>query len=494
MSLQQSTNWVRPLQASVLIQFPTEILLDIIEEINNDPRQGRDALDNLSQTCSRLYELARPYFFRADDFKQFYRAVGLTNITMMDRCEYYNAAAIDKLWRRPCQPHITTVDRLLSVVDEGWERPDSAWRAGIRDRKRDQTFNALKWLLERGADGEASMCNEVPFCNFAMQCGHMSTIFLTQLQRGTSKRGMEVIFNMMKMLSSHGYPNATRSDSLCKQARPSNDIHWFNTMVDYYTTSPLELALKSHVIPSVLELMLSEHADRDIKLRDWYDECPPSLAKRAARENSRGASTVWVEVSYIDRLIGTLHADLHNECTKWEENYFGEAADIFQAKLKLMIKYEMIDTSEEALLKSIETALYSIAADGLLAGGYDEEHFSTSWEKLCDAVKPFATDASLVQDPSTAPNGNGPGRIHRFAIDMRWNPWKQWLLREDASRRYDLLSESGEIDNVSSLVWESDSGEYERFFLPHTFDPDFGIPEWHAVSLDEWCASIPDSV
>ena len=161
--------------------------------------------------------------------------------------------------------------------------------------------------------------------------------------------------------------------------------------------------MNSHVSPSVLDLILSEHASRGLKLKEWHKACPPSLAKLARADNCRDDFNIWVEVTYIDELLRTLHADLHSKWTNWEESYSSEVADIFHEKLELMIKYEMIDSSEEALLKSIEHALYDIAKEGMPTGRYDRELVKRSWEILGKAVMPFATDDNLVQHPSTAP-------------------------------------------------------------------------------------------
>ncbi|KAF5238939.1 hypothetical protein FAUST_5276 [Fusarium austroamericanum] len=279
--------------------------------------------------------------------------------------------------------------------------------------------------------------------------------------------------NFKQLFQSLRVANATMMD------RYADEWH-HDSKRSYRTSSPLSIALKSHVTPSILELMLSEHADRGIKLTDWYDECPTSLVKLATQEDTRGVSVNWTEVSYVDRLIGILHADLHKKWTGWEEEYFGEAADIFQAKLKLMIKYEMIDTSEEALLKSIGSALYSIAADGMQAGGYGQEHIKRSWEKLCDAVKPFATDANLVEDPNGIQLPNAPRRIHRFAIHPEWNPWESWFRRQDEIRREEW---------EDMWFWHATT----KLFKPMQYDraSSLGVPEWHTVSMDEWDAFFP---
>jgi hypothetical protein len=272
-----------------------------------------------------------------------------------------------------------------------------------------------------------------------------------------------------------------------------NHVAWFKgTMRDYYTESPLDLALKSHVMPSLLNLMLEEYETRGLRLRDWHSQCPPSLVQSASRQTAINSSICWVEISYIDTLVGTLHADLHNETTKWSESYSGEVADIFRAKLDIMIKHEMIDNAEHALLGSIGAALYRIAARGRAAGGLGDEHFKMSWEMLCDAVRPFVQDHNLVQNPQAAPVGHGPGRIHRFAINSGWNPWKQWLLRRDARLRHRAMLASGTIRRVPTMrVWESDFEYHYAFLLPYANYTQ--VPAWHTLSLDEWIASVQNA-
>ncbi|KAM0405113.1 hypothetical protein FCULG_00004351 [Fusarium culmorum] len=317
-------------------------------------------------------------------------------------------------------------------------RPENEQQTNIHDKRRENTLNGLKWLLERGAEGRTTRRFRNYPSNDLQLLSHMSTALLASMQLGHSKRSMEALFNMLKMLSSHGYPNPTRSDTFDPAWLFPNNYEWRCVRLSFYSkVSPMCITLKSHVVPSVLELMLSEHADRGNKLRD---------------------------------------RDLHEEGTGWEEAYFGEVADIFQAKLKLMVKYEMIDASEEALLKSIGSALYSIAADGMQAGGYDQEHIKRSWEKLCDAVKPFATDRNLVV---VNPDG-AQHRIHRFVIDPEWNPWESWFWRQDEIRW---------MREGASSIYASRG----TLSVPYERASSLGVPEWHTVSIDAWYASFPRS-
>ncbi|KAM0269684.1 hypothetical protein ACHAPA_003890 [Fusarium lateritium] len=476
-------------QESMLALLPTEMIIEIVELIASQ-RDSRRTLDRLSQTCVRMYQVVRPYFYRAENFLQFYNAISVVNINMMERCEYFGAAPVNITWNSPSLRRCGPVDLLLQNVDEGDNYRDSVERAARRGTNRDNVFHALGWLLERGADGEASMANESPY-DLDLPSGHMSSGMLRQLQVGTSQRGTEVLFNMIRMLSINGYSNPTRRDSVSGWMSIDQAAWFRGTMSDYFTQSPLDLALKSHVEPCMLNLMLEEYAARGLRLRDWHNQCPSSLVQSATRQTATDSSICWVEVSYIDTLVGTLHADLHNETTRWSESYSGEVADIFKAKLCIMIKHDMIDHAERALLESIAAALDRIAARGREAGGLGNEHFRMSWEMLCDAVRPFVQNADLIQDPLTAPGDNGPGRIHRFAININWNPWQQWLLRHDARLRHRAMLASGTIGEVPARAWER-AWRYEAHFI-HPYANYTQVPDWNTVRLDEWISAVQNA-
>lgn len=482
-------------QGGMLALLPTEIIIQIAEFVDSQ-RESRRTFDHLMKTCSLMYVIIRPYYYRAENFLQFFDAASVANITMMERCEYFDAAPINIVWTRPTLRRFTPVELLLRNVDEGNDRQDTADRAALRDSERDKIFDALGWLLERGANGEVSMVNEC-FHDLDLPSGHMPSTMLVQFQVGTSQRGSEVLFNMIRMLSRYGYSNPTRHDSVSGWQCIDNAAWFTDTMSSYNTTSPLKLALKSHVMPSLLNLMLEEYEARGLRLRDWHNRCPPSLVQSASRHTDmswrmhwldKGPSIHWVEISYINTLVGTLHADLHNETTRWSESYSGEVADVFKAKLDIMIKHEMIDNSERALLRSIGAALYRIASIGHAAGGLGNKHFKMSWEMLWDAVRPFFQDLNLVQNPRTAPSRKGPGRIHRFAISSGWNPWKQWLLRHDARLRHRKMLASGTIKKVPTEVWESAQAYDARYISPYANYTQ--VPAWHTVSLDEWIAWV----
>uniref|UniRef100_A0A0D2Y491 Uncharacterized protein n=1 Tax=Fusarium oxysporum (strain Fo5176) TaxID=660025 RepID=A0A0D2Y491_FUSOF len=293
-----------------------------------------------------------------------------------------------------------------------------------------------------------------------MGLGHMPTRLLKQLQISIGRPGVEMYLNMIELLSSHGFPNPTRSNAL--DSVLATDVvpfyhaasDWADThpypFVDgaitetYFTESPIDLALKSHIPPRLLELILKEYASRGVSLLTVYDECPEGL-KKTCKGKRPGRDDDWVGVSSIGTLIGTLHADLHStSATRWKASYHGEVADIFRQKLDIMVEYEMVDVVEEALLKSILGALYIITAQISATRRGRPAQFKRSWVTLCEAVRPYCTN------------------------------------------EYDLLET--DFSENRRFFWQKCHG-YEIEFILGYFDRD-KVQPWYDIDVDEWCRKM----
>ncbi|KAF4415692.1 hypothetical protein FACUT_13203 [Fusarium acutatum] len=373
-------------------------------------------------------------------------------------------------------------------------------------------YVALQWLLEKGADGEANLVSEslngFRYQRLDMGLGHMPTRLLKQLQHDIGRPGVEMYLNMIELLSSYGFPNPTRSNALDGVVATDKPpfYHpvwdWADTapypfvngaITDtYFTQSPLDLALKSHIPPRLLELMLQEYASRGVSLLTFYDECPEGLKETCKGKRPR-VDDDWVGVSSIGTLIRTLHADLHSpSTTHWTASYPGEVADIFRQKLDIIVEYEMIDVLEEALLESILGALDTITAQITAAGRVMPMQFMRSWVTLCDAVRPYCADAyDFMYDISRTIHRNGPGRVHEFVIDTEWNPWYMWFVWSDACRRHELtkwnISEAEFLENRRDF-WKKYHG-YEVEFILGYFDRDLVQP-WYEFDVHEWCRQM----
>ncbi|KAF9773558.1 hypothetical protein IL306_008613 [Fusarium sp. DS 682] len=510
MSLQQNppTSAERPRlpQGSFLLDLPEELKLFIVELINADQDTSLENLGSLTLTCPDMKRIARRHFFHAKNFKVFRKAVEKANVAMMNLCEEYDAAPVDLTWCvAPSMKEYRPVDALLLNLDE---RPDNSRSEEFQDEIRDKVFEALKWLLERGADAEANWVSEsfqdqLPPGQQNIGFGHMPTRLLKQLQVNIGKRGVDVYLDMIELLSSHGFPNPTRADALRGLIATDNDPYHHPTLTwmtkdqypfcdrtmteNYFTSSPFSLALKSHIPLRLLELMLKEYASRGVRLRDWYDQCPEGLEITGRGQQRDGC--FWTQNGLIEELLEKLHASLHSPfLTHWKESYHGEVADIFREKLNIMIKYDMIDEEEEALLKSILAALDTIMAEISAAGGVRAIHFKTSWLTLCEAVRPFCSDdydLKWVYVMNRLPKRHN--RVHKFIIREMWDPWREWFVRSDAWRRLKLTKEALGEDAFSSRTqacWECHY-DYKGEFVWRFFSGE-NMPEWYQVDFYEW--------
>ncbi|KAK2699326.1 hypothetical protein QWA68_002107 [Fusarium oxysporum] len=499
-----------PIPRNTLLGLPEELQALIVDIIDKGGDTNVDTLCRLTLTCTHMHRIARSYVFCAKDFRVFRRAVESAYVPMMRLCEQHGAAPVEITWPvRPSWREYRPIDALLLNLDE---RPDSRRSEHLQNRIRVSVYEALKWLLEKGADAEANLVSE-SFNGFRyerldMGLGHMPTRLLKQLQINIGRPGVEMYLNMIELLSSHGFPNPTRSNAL--DSVLATDVvpfyhaasDWADThpypFVDgaitetYFTESPIDLALKSHIPPRLLELILKEYASRGVSLLTLYDECPEGL-KKTCKGKRPGRDDDWVGVSSIGTLIGTLHADLHStSATRWKASYHGEVADIFRQKLDIMVEYEMVDVVEEALLKSILGALYIITAQISATRRGRLAQFKRSWVTLCEAVRPYCTNEyDLLYDINGTIIRNGPGRVHEFAIDTKWNPWYMWFVWSDACRRLKLtkqkISETDFSEN-RRFFWQKCHG-YEIEFILGYFDRD-KVQPWYDIDVDEWCRQM----
>ncbi|KAF5719838.1 hypothetical protein FGLOB1_1036 [Fusarium globosum] len=495
---------------NTLLGLPEELQDLIAKAISEGSDVNVDTLCKLTLVCEQMHRIARPYVLRATNYMAFQRAVESAYLPIMRLCGECRAAPVEMSWPvRPSWREYRPIDALLLNLDE---RHDSPRSEQLQNKIRISVYEALEWLLEKGASGEANLVSEslngFRYQRLDMGLGHMPTRLLKQLQLDIGRPGVEMYLKMIELLSSYGFPNPTRSNALDGVVATDNlpfyhpACDWADTqpypfvngaIVDtYFTESPLDLALKSHIPPRLLELMLKEYASRGVSLLTFYKECPEGLKKTCKGKRPR-IDDDWVGVSSVGTLIGTLHADLHStSVTRWRASYPGEVADIFRQKLDIMVKYGMIDVLEETLLKSILGALDAITAQITAAGRVVPMQFMRSWVTLCEAVRPYcAGEYEFLYDINRAIFRNGPGRVHEFVIDTEWNPWYMWFMWSDACRRRDLAIWNigrAEFHKNRRYFWQKHHG-YEIEYILGYFDRD-QVQPWYEVDVVEWCQQM----
>ncbi|CVL02835.1 uncharacterized protein FMAN_00280 [Fusarium mangiferae] len=495
---------------NTLLGLPEELQDLIAKAISEDRDVSVDALCKLTLVCEQMHRIARPYVLRATSYRAFRRAIESACLPIMRLCGECRAAPVEMSWPvRPSWREYRPIDALLLNLDE---RHDSPRSEQLQNKIRTSVYEALQWLLEKGASGEANLVSEslngFRYQRLDMGLGHMPTRLLKQLQFDIGRPGVEIYLKMIELLSSYGFPNPTRSNAL-DGVVATDKLPFYHPACDwadtqpypfvngaiadtYFTESPLDLALKSHIPPRLLELMLKEYAGRGVSLLTSYKECPEGLKKTCKGKRPR-INDDWVGVSSVGTLIGTLHADLHStSVTRWRASYHGEVADIFRQKLDIMVKYEMIDVLEKTLLKSILGALDAITAQITAAGRVVPMQFMRSWVTLCEAVRPYcANEYEFLYDINRTIVRNGPGRVHEFVIDTEWNPWYMWFMWSDACRRRDLTIWNigrAEFHKNRRYFWQKHHG-YEIEYILGYFDRD-QVQPWYEVDVVEWCQQM----
>ncbi|CZR35587.1 uncharacterized protein FPRO_00290 [Fusarium proliferatum ET1] len=451
---------------NTLLGLPEELQDLIARSISEDRDVSVDALCKLTLVCEQMHRIARPYVLRATKYMAFQRAVESAYLPNMRLCGECRAAPVEMSWPvRPSWREYRPIDALLLHLDE---RHDSPRSEQLQKKSRISVYEALEWLLEKGASGEANLVGEslngFRYLRLDMGLGHMPTRLLKQLQLDIGRPGVEMYLKMIELLSSYDFPNPTRSNAL-DGVVATDKLPFYHPASDtYFTESPLDLALKSHIPPRLLELMLKEYASRGVSLLTFYKECPEGLKKTCKGKRPR-----------ID------------------DDWVGHVGDPLESiKLDIMVKYEMIDVLEELLLKSILGALDVITAQITAAGRVVPTQFMRSWVTLCEAVRPYCAGGyEFLYDINRAIVRNGPGRVHEFVIDTEWNPWYMWFMWSDACRRRDLTIWNigrAEFHKNKRYFWQKHHG-YEIEHILGYFDRD-QVQPWYEVDVVEWCQQM----
>ncbi|KAF4448524.1 hypothetical protein F53441_8110 [Fusarium austroafricanum] len=230
---------------------------------------------------------------------------------------------------------------------------------------------------------------------------------------------------MIKLLRSHGYSFPFRMDTSVRSRRLNSDF-------DDTILQPMEVVLRSHCPPYVLELLLQDFQSRH------------------------------------DVLWG-LFLDLTDESFSWVEQHHREAADTFEKKVELLVKYQATTGVEERILKSFVKSLRCLDISTKLQGVTDSEA-QFCWNTLCDALRPFILGAFqddnelrgefrdsghylfwFGQYGSDSDRSTFGRRIHGFSLDHEWPPH---------TRYYDYQLQNDSIRAKMSNPWGTE-GSYQ---------------------------------
>ncbi|KAM0552634.1 hypothetical protein ACHAPJ_007731 [Fusarium lateritium] len=477
----------RPTQTGKLALLPTEIIVMIAENINGPRINVRQDLKSLALSSAKLFDTVRPIFYCSRHYHDFHQALLEADVQKMERCHEFGALDTDHFWnlkKRQCQCKDNKMEhRVHRPVDVLLESlSNTSW-------KLNHTYG-LMWLYSKGY----SVRNWWNFMKVPGSPNLMPEVLLNLLQSGSSRHEAEGLCGMIRFLSDQGLPmplwvDPDRSPAFDDKEEPQDDFNPGNTW--HYLT--MQIALRSHCPPMVLEILLQEFARRNFfltscamdtmeappELKDWFDAQPPA-------EGYDGSP--WFIEDDIDDVISGLYADLMDP-SGWNEEYKGETVAIWEAKLNLLVRYRALDEFEHAVFVGILDALREIAK-------MDKPHPSTMandekirWVALCKSVQVFANMPELHPSEGWF-EPEFPEKIrrpHRFVIHQEWNPWKDWYLsrvRKDFWEK-SLDEHEGDWDKFEELLDED--GSWTEL-LDHA-DSDQLFP-WYQTDYGWWEAAV----
>ena len=366
----------RPQQKGALSLLPTEILYQIAiqtkpldqgpiefrpprvfhKEETTDKHTAESStlsatdLKNLGLASSNLLYHIAPLYYRAYNFQVFRSALKHADIDAMKRCAEFDSAP-DMHWdlEVPCgQSHVThrPVDVLL----------ESALRGLAPIEKYVQ---ALQWLVDHGYDvyEQKPHQNDVIWARESggtdwmqrldplLKSKSMPEILIRSLHRTNDRNETECICQMIRMLLAHG----------CLLPYNMGE------------QKPLDIAMRSYSPPHFLELLLEQYKQHNASVKDWSESCPESMTTWVTHERYMDADWFterrvqrWAQKSCLGDLAGNLFYDLMLMREEYKREYYGDVSDVFEEKVKLLIKYKFVDETEQRALVGMVEALRDI--------------------------------------------------------------------------------------------------------------------------------------
>ncbi|KAF4968193.1 hypothetical protein FSARC_4383 [Fusarium sarcochroum] len=483
----------RPQQYGKLALLPVELILQITGEPSSDKETlPAKELKNLALSCANLFYLIRPMYYLAENCSIFQSALKQADVDQMERCALFGAAP-DTNWNltngcccgaeKPHKHH-RPIDGLLECVSVG-------------SVSLDKCIDALRWLLNKGYDAKEQ--GDQDWYRANDDCEHMPMLLFNMLIPECSRDRIEGICQIIRILRSYGYhmPHDVSFDSFYR-AR-----HGLSTTDPNMIRKPMDVAMRSYCPPYLLELVLQEHRIRNLKIRVWSQDCPPEAESWVGSYLTGGPAfyrpEIWAQSSSLGALLWNLYSDLLDSSTDWIEKYPGEAADILENKIKLLVKHRAIDIFEEGALRKILGVLKDINMMAQSLGGLDEERDGKlCWRMLCESLRPLVDHHRLAAHTQHELDTERPRRLHRFVIEMLWNPWKVWhqaqlqkpQARVEMTRHWidDRLFQKGD-GTWTDLIWVK--AEY------YSVDPAYvehHLPRWEGMSYDEFLAAVEELV
>ncbi|RBQ65726.1 hypothetical protein FVER14953_09820 [Fusarium verticillioides] len=414
----------RPHQTGALARLPVELIRMVTK--NMDKPRTKD-LRSLALSSAGLFNVIRPSYYRSGRFEDFREALKTADVARMERSYQFGGVDVSIVWGKKyvkckCRNKLAKhrqhrpIDILLSRIFEGEWNPNFA--------------NALMWLCSKGFSLQHWPRNHH---SLSSQSNMMPESLVQLFQRGIADPDkVQGICKMIQFLSGHGLPiplrvNPERAPGFREQERQCSCSDCGPLLHSGWLETTMAIALRSHCPPMILEVLLQEYAKRglfltDLELdtwapppamEDWYDAQEPFFPGRPHHEP-------WFIETDFAIVVTCLYRDLMEPTSDWE--YPGQAADIWEAKMKLLIRYSAIDEHELSLFQGILKALRDIAEMPKPSPYTHESDGLYRWSAFRKAIQDSASAPELmntywgISDWYEAEFPEETRRPHRFYI------------------------------------------------------------------------------
>ncbi|KAF5580246.1 hypothetical protein FPANT_9387 [Fusarium pseudoanthophilum] len=353
----------RPQQTGALARLPVE-LMHMVAKNMNKPRT-KD-LRSLALSSAKLFNAIRPFYYKSGRFEDFREALKTADVARMERCYQFGGVDASIVWRKKhdkCKGRNELakhrqnrpIDILLSRIIKGEWNPNFA--------------NALMWLCSKGFSLQHWPGDHH---SLSSQSNMMPESLIQLFQRGIADPGeAQGISKMIQFLSGQGLPiplrvNPERAPGFRPEERQCKCPDCASLLHSGWLETTMAIALRSHCPPMILEVLLQEYAKRGLFLtdlepdtwapppamKDWYDAQEPFFPDKPHHKP-------WFIETDFGIVVMCLYRDLMEPASDWE--YPGQVADIWEAKMKLLIRYSAIDEHELSFFKAILKTLREIA-------------------------------------------------------------------------------------------------------------------------------------
>ncbi|RSL58248.1 hypothetical protein CEP54_007903 [Fusarium duplospermum] len=317
----------------------------------------------------------------------------------------------------------------------------------------DDTLQAFRFLLDRGAKVDAPSASDLPESSVYYASSSMLPVIdhLVEMMKWTDNRKITVTLCKMAELACQ---KGAILDLCQDRFMVKGSNYGLNILARIRMKRPdnlIEIALQPQCPPTLLRLFLEQQSDEIFPL------CQTDGHHRAVTNLEWVITCTYHELMDITNIHGY--------------KYRAEAGDLFIRKAQMLMHAAVDGPTLEGLHKLI-LGIESIKKE-LEVEHEDFEAFKAhSWYVLCDAMSYFANQPS--QEEKIAKYGEPR---HKFIVADRWDPRKEWI------RMTQIVPEMVEEDE-----WE----EFLEFWEQLVISVGEGH-QWYEVDESKWSMPIEEA-